>query len=106
MLLQEAAATAEDLLCAEACSWHGAIEGQPRERQICSRANNCVSLVQVRHLSAWSAVPGGARQGLQLVCLCNKPSVEFLALQVGTPAQRRAYQLPLSTHSPQTAAGT
>jgi hypothetical protein len=26
-------------------------------------------------------MPAKRRQGLQLVCLCNKPSVEFLALQ-------------------------
>jgi hypothetical protein len=41
----------------------------------------CHLPLQVRHLSAWSPVPAKRRQGLQLVCLCNKPSVEFLALQ-------------------------
>jgi len=42
----------------------------------------CSAALQVRNLSLWSRVPAGGRQGLQLVCLCNKPSVEFLALQV------------------------
>jgi hypothetical protein len=36
--------------------------------------------MQVRALPAAAGQRG--RNALQLVCLCNKPSVEFLALQV------------------------
>lgn len=56
---------------------------------LCTHACTHAHIVlQVRNLSARSPA-AGARPGLQLVCLCNKPSVEFLALQVSRGSGRR-----------------